>query len=473
MSGPPPRPGAGPSPLVPLGYLVTAATAFLAASLSLAWLGPELAGHYYHPRLLALTHTIPLGWVTLAIMGASYQLIPIVLGRPIWSERLARWQLAILAIAVTGMVAHFHLVTWPGLVMAAGLLAVGIALHLCNVGMSLRGFTQWTFTARLVVLAYGALALTTLFGLTLAVNRLWPFIPGEFFPALHAHVQLALLGWVAPMILAVSARVYPMFFLAPAPRPWHSFLQLWGLAAGVPAVVLGLLGVPGLLIAGALAVAAAVGAHATWMGEMVWARKRPGLDPGLRFVLTATAFLAPAAVLGVAMAADRLSGPRVAVAYGVVTLGGWISLTIAGMMLKIVPFLVWYRVYSPRAGREPVPTLAQLSWPRVEWLAHVLLTSGVVLLAVTVLVGEAAWIRAAGAVLALGALSFAAALSRVLGYLRAGARTWPPHSRSGQPSTSSGSSPAGAQTWPPHSPRPQSTREEPRDSGSRVLSKRA
>jgi len=423
-----PRPASGPSPLVPLGYLVCASAAFLVASLGVAWLGPELAGHYYHPRLLALAHTVTLGWVTLAIMGASYQLIPIVLERPIWSERLARWQLAILAVAVTGMVAHFHLGTWPGLMAAAGLLAVGIALHLWNVGMSLRGFTQWTFTARLIVLAYGGLALTTLFGLALVVNRVWPFLPGEFFPTLHAHVQLALLGWVAPMILAVAARVYPMFFLAPAPRRVHSFLQLCGLAAGVPAVVLGLLGVPGLLVAGALAVAAAAGAHAAWMCEMAWGRKRPGLDWGLRFVLTATAFLAPAAVLGVAMAADRLAGPRVGLAYAVVTLGGWISLTIVGMMLKIVPFLVWYRAYSPRAGREPVPTLAQLSWPRAEGLAYLLLTGGVVLLAATVLVGEAAWIRAAGAVLALGALAFAAALARVLGHLHAGAQQWPPHS---------------------------------------------
>ena len=310
-----PRPASGLSPLVPLGYLVCAAAAFLLASLGIAWLGPELAGHYYHPRLLALTHTVTLGWVTLAIMGASYQLIPIVLERPIWSERLARWQLAILAVAVTGMVAHFYLGTWPGLAAAAGLLAVGIALHLGNVGMSLRGFTRWTFTARLVVLAYSGLALTTLFGLALAGNRMWPFLPGELFPTLHAHVQLALLGWVAPMILAVAARVYPMFFLAPAPRRWHSFVQLWGLATGVPAVVLGLLGVPGLLVTGALAVVAAAGAHAAWVCEMAWGRKRPGLDWGLRFVLTATAFLAPAAVLGVAMATDHLAGPRVALAY--------------------------------------------------------------------------------------------------------------------------------------------------------------
>jgi hypothetical protein len=423
-----PRPAGGLSPLVPLAYLVCAAVAFLVAALGVAWLGPELAGHYYHPRLLALTHTVTLGWVTLAIMGASYQLIPIVLERPIWSERLARWQLAILAVAVTGMVAHFYLGTWPGLAAAAGLLVVGIAFHLWNVGMSLRGFTRWTFTARLVVLAYGGLALTTLFGLALAVNRMWPFLSGELFPTLHAHVQLALLGWVAPMILAVAARVYPMFFLAPAPRRWHSCLQLWGLAAGVPAVVLGLLGVPGLLIAGALAMAAAAGAHAAWMGEMAGRRKRAGLDWGLRFVLTAAAFLLPAAVLGVALAANRLSGPRAAIAYAVVMLGGWVSLTIAGMMLKIVPFLVWYRAYSPRAGREPVPTLAQISWPRAEGLAYGLLTGGVALLAVSVLSGEAAWIRAAGTVLALGALAFAAALGRVLGCLHPGTQKWPPRS---------------------------------------------
>jgi hypothetical protein len=150
-----PRPGSGLSPLVPLAYLVCAAVAFVAACQSVSWLAPELAGHYYHPRLLALTHTVTLGWVTLAIMGASYQLIPIVLEREIWSERLARWQLPILAVGVTGMVAHFQLGTWPGLAAAAGLLAVGIALHLLNVGMSLRGFTRWTFTARLVALAYG------------------------------------------------------------------------------------------------------------------------------------------------------------------------------------------------------------------------------------------------------------------------------------------------------------------------------
>ena len=82
-------PGRAPSVVLPIAYLATAAAAFVLAALALPGLGAVLAGHYYHPRLLALTHVLALGWVTLAIMGASYQIIPVVIERPLFSERLA------------------------------------------------------------------------------------------------------------------------------------------------------------------------------------------------------------------------------------------------------------------------------------------------------------------------------------------------------------------------------------------------
>ena len=82
------RPQRGPSPLLPLSYLAAATVAFLTAALGVVWLAPEMAGHYYHPHLVALTHVVTLGWITLTIMGATYQLVPIVLERTIWSERL-------------------------------------------------------------------------------------------------------------------------------------------------------------------------------------------------------------------------------------------------------------------------------------------------------------------------------------------------------------------------------------------------
>jgi hypothetical protein len=417
-----PAPGRGVSPMLPLSYLMTALAAFVLAALAVPWLAPELAGHYYQPRVLALTHTMTLGWITLTIMGASYQIVPIVLGRPIWSERLARWQLALTAAGIGGLVGHFFIGQWPGLLWAAGLVTLGVGLHVVNAVLSVRGLASWTFTARLVALAHVGLGLTALFGTLLGVDKVVRILPGSLFPNLHAHVHLALLGWVLPMVIGVAARVYPMFLLAREPAGWPGRVQLWGLGVGVPAVVLGILASRVLLAAGALAVAAAVLAHVAWVHDMVRGRRRPALDWGLRFVLTGALALVPATALGVALALDVLAGPRVALAYAALALGGWASLTISGMLLKIVPFLVWYRAYGPRVGREPVPSLPQLGWPAGEGVALGLLATGFAGLAATLWLGEPAWIRATGLLVAAGALVLAATLARVLHHLMPCAR---------------------------------------------------
>jgi hypothetical protein len=403
--------------MLPLSYLVTATAAFVVAALAVPWLAPALAGHYYQPRVLALTHTVTLGWITLTIMGAAYQIVPIVLGRPIWSERLARWQLALTAIGIVGLVAHFFIGEWSGLLWAAGLVTLGVGLHLVNAILSVRGLAAWTFTARLVALAHGGLGLTALYGTLLGLDKVGRFMPGDLFPNLHAHVHLALLGWVLPMVIGVAARVYPMFLLAREPAGWPGRVQLWGLGLGVPAVVLGILASRTLLGAGALAVAAAVLAHVAWVYGMVRGSRRPALDWGLRLVLTGALALVPATGLGLALALDVVTGPRVALAYAALALGAWASLTIAGMMLKIVPFLVWYRAYGPRAGREPVPSLPDLGWRAGEGLAWALLTTGFVTLTGALALGEVEWIRGAGFLVAAGALAFAATLGRVLHHL--------------------------------------------------------
>jgi hypothetical protein len=434
-----PVPGRGPSALLPLRYLVTAAGAFVLAALCVPWLAPELAGHYYQPRILALAHTATLGWITLTIMGASYQIIPIVLERPLWSERLAHWQFLLLAVGIVGMVSHFFLAEWAGLLWGAGLVALGTIAHLVNAAMSVRGLQQWTFTAWLVAGALVGLALTLLFGLALAANHLWTFLPPATFPLIHAHFHLALLGWVLPMVIGVAARVYPMFLLAREPGGWPGRAQAWGIGLGVPAVVIGILASRWLLVAGALAVTGAVLGHGLWVLDMVRTAKRPRLDWGLRLVLAGALFLAPATLLGLALALDLVSGPPAAMAYAVLTIGGWASLTIAGMMLMIVPFLVWYRAYSPRVGRAPVPTLAQLSSPVVEGVACGLLTVGMAALAGATILGEVWAIRAAGIIVAAGALAFAVSLAQVIGHLRS-PRTLPQPAAGDQRAGCTGSS---------------------------------
>lgn len=412
----PPR-GPVPSSMLGLRYLLTASVAFLLALAGCLWLAPELAGHYYHPRLLALTHTATLGWITLSIMGATYQLLPIVLERPLWSDRLARWQFLALVSGIGGMIAHFYLATWFGLALAAALTAVGMALHGLNVGLTMKGLPTWGFTDRMMVLALAGLALTALFGLALGSLRFLGLAPGNLLGTLHAHFHLAMLGWVAPMVMGISARLYPMFFLAGEPGGWPGLLQLWGLGVGVPALTLGLLAVPALLAPGAVAASAAVIGHVVWVSALAADRRRPALDWGLRFVLTGTAALLPAMVMGLGFSTGLLAGPRLGLAYALLVLAGWVSLTIVGMLLKIVPFLVWYRVYGPRAGRAPVPALGELSQPAAEALSYGLLTGGVTWLVLAAVLGGPASLRIGAGIELAGGLVFALVLGRVLSHL--------------------------------------------------------
>ena len=299
------------------------------------------------------------------------------------------------------MVSHFFIGAWSGLAWAAGLVALGVLGHVVNLGLSLRGLRRWTFTAVTMVFGLGGIALTTLFGLALGLDHLQPVPPGRSsrgcMPLPSRVARLVL-----PMIVGVSDRAYAMF-LSRTAGPAVGGAQLVGLATGVPLVVWGALGHPTLLATGGAGIAIAQ-PPTSGCGRNGPRPARPRLDWALRLLLTGAAFLVPASLLGLAFALGLVEGPRFGLGLCGAGAGGWASLTIAGMMLKIVPFLVWYRVYASPCGREAVPTIEQLSSSAGEAWAGALLVVGVLAVSGALLEGSAAGIRVAGVMLAAGAL---------------------------------------------------------------------
>ena len=162
-------PGAGPSSApaswpLPMAHLAVAALALLLGAAAVPVLAPELAGHYYQPHVLALTHVFTLGWLTLGLIGLADVLLPAALDRSLWSERLASWTFKVLVAGVIGMTGHFYLAAWPGLVLATGLVGIGVMLHVANVVLTVRGTARWSFAARLMIAAHAGLLLTTFSG---------------------------------------------------------------------------------------------------------------------------------------------------------------------------------------------------------------------------------------------------------------------------------------------------------------------
>jgi len=57
---------------------------------------------------------------------------------------------------------------------------------------------------------------------------------------------------------------------------------------------------------------------------------------------------------------DIVLSTRMAVVIGWLYLWGWVGGTILAYLSKIIPFLWWTSKYGSRAGREKVPTMAEL-----------------------------------------------------------------------------------------------------------------
>lgn len=93
--------------------------------------------------------------------------------------------------------------------------------------------------------------------------------------------------------------------------------------------------------------------------EILLKRLRKGLEPPVRTaVAAAIAGLVGMCLLGGQLAAGRsVAGWQSVISFYLL---GWITFTVMGYAYKIVPFLIWTRRYSQRAGEEKVPLISDL-----------------------------------------------------------------------------------------------------------------
>ena len=412
-----PRAPVGGIPLVagarlPLAFIAAGLAAFAGTAATLA-AAPEVLGYpYLHPTLVALAHLALPGFLLSVCFGAVYQLMPVVLGPPLRLPLAAAWShlalhLAGTALLVTGFArGHFALAGGGGALVAAGTAIFAAAVFRTFAAAERRDAIAWSFP-----LSAGWLALTVAVGVALAVNRRTPFLPWPVTDLLRAHAHLGLAGFFVTLLQGATLQLVPMFTLAELRRPRlvaaGLALAQAGLAGLVPALALDAR--PATIGAAAL-LAAGLACSGTALVATVRSRRRRDLEPGVRAFLFGLALLGAAAAGGLALAVLPEALPQAATVYGLAVVAGGLALAIAGMLGKIVPFLVWMRAYGPRAGRQPVPLAHALGWKPVE-----LLWLRLHLGALTCLLAGAA--GASPALLRAGTLLFAAAATCLLAHL--------------------------------------------------------
>ncbi len=400
-----------PAPDVAMHYLVAGTIAFLVFALGVPLLAPTMVVTNDDPHVFALVHVAVLGWITMTMMGALYQLFPVALAARPTSARLARWNFWLYVVAVAGFVPSFYAAWTPGIAIF-GALAVGGIAHFASVLLrSYPTVRDWHPMAWYVLAGLLWLLATIGFGFAYALD--WQFNWFDITdPMLAAHVHLGLAGWLSLTLMGVSYKLLAMFSLAHGHdhRLAMANLGLWNVALlGLAAALVFAPTTPAVgVFAGLLALSAAV--FVADMARLLRRRRRREFTVEQWHVLVGFASLPVTAALGLLIVTGHAPSRAWAVAYGWTALAGWLGFSIVGNSYRIVPFLAWMHAYSGVAGRQPVPRVRDLLDPRLARASFVLLLAGLVGVGLGLATARVLLVQVAGLVYFAGAAVYALTL---------------------------------------------------------------
>lgn len=397
-------------------HFFTAAVALFGLGVAVApWVVGDLVDFFYQPRILAVTHTFTLGWITSAIMGVMYRVVPALTKRPLRFPKLARWQFGLFIFGATGLIAHMLIGEWAPTWMAAAVIVLSAAFFALNMLYCLGPAWHQGVAETGMCMSVLFLLVAASLGMVLALDKSMGFLPGNVLSNLASHAHLAALGWVSLTICAVSYRMAPAFLLSELTLPRVAMWQLYGFATGVAGLGLSLLGwIPGASI-WSVAILLALLTYVAVLQTLVRNRRIP-IDWTMRHALTGIVCLLLSVGLGFSLLwIDPGSdiGNRVAGAYGVLGLLGWVTNFIIGMSYKLFSgFVVGVR---ERRG-WPKLAIAELSLRSSRPVVFISLNVGVLTLAGGLIAAQVAVARLGALVIALGGLIYVAVMARTLSY---------------------------------------------------------
>jgi hypothetical protein len=324
---------------------------------------------------LVIVHMVCIGWLSLAMCGALFQFVPVLVARPLYAERWTLPALVLLSAGLMALLAGFlalggRISPWLSLLpVGAILLIAGFALVVGDVGMTLFQAHPLAGPARFVSVGLVSICATVTFGvmfsLVLSGRATGPLLT-NMLDAVPVHAIAGLGGWLTFTAMGVTYRLLAMFMLAPdadvslGRRAW-----LVG-AATLAIAVIG--GVFALLVAGglnlvlwlaAMSGAASLAFYGHDVRGLYRARKRRALELNTHMVVWSFASLAAVAFLGGALAATGSFARHVG-AFVFLAVFGWLSGLVLANLYKIVPFLTWLEAYGPVLGKVPTPRVQDL-----------------------------------------------------------------------------------------------------------------
>ena len=340
---------------VPFRFFLTAPLFGLLASLLLLYDGSALLSNRWHPSMLALTHLVTLGFITMVMFGALLQLLPVLAASPIPHPILVS--------------TIFHISLSLGtLSLASGFVMGGAWLMVCAIillGFSFMGFIGVVTYSLIRVkgrspsiiamrFALGALAVNTILGIGLGML----FGLGVVLPLpmelIHLHLTWGFVGWIGLLVMGIAFTVVPMFQITPQYPPsltrWLVPLIFLTLLIWTPLYILAQINkLPAIvpqLLTGIIGLGLSVFALVTLHIQAHRLRKLPDVTLNFwRIGLIGLLLSVIVWIIGI-LWSDLATNPLYPILLGLFFIAGFVLPVIQGMLYKIVPFLIWLHLQN-------------------------------------------------------------------------------------------------------------------------------
>lgn len=350
-----------PSPLVVVPHFIVGGLIWVLVTALIVVFPDSFTQHYFNPQLLAITHLLVLGWITMVIFGALYQLIPVIMEVKLYSEKLAVISLVSLAIGTLLLAISFWNF-WLGttMILAAMFLLVSVSVFSFNVFQSALQSANESIEKQFIQTSIVWLVFTIVAGVTLAFNLTAVFLATPHIELLKLHANAGVVGWFIQLIIGVSSRLVPMFMVShnldkSKLKVAHVLINI-GLILSVLSIYLQWkLGV----VVTAIILLSGIGFFVFFIIDSYKNRIKKQLDIGMKqsvfsffmlflglfifffLILTTDLFESLTAQLSIALVSTLLIG--------------FITSLIMGQTYKTLPFIIWLHVYRNRIGKSDIP----------------------------------------------------------------------------------------------------------------------
>lgn len=405
--------------IVPLLFLLTGSVAAALFAVMLPWVAPEALLSPGFPHVLALVHTATLGWLTMTMLGATIQLVPVIVVAPLRATRFLHWHYPIYISGVLLLIGGFWLMRPWLLAIGGGLIVLAVIHHVVILSSTLARATKHPLTMRFLIASLCYLCIVVSLGLTAALNFQFGFLGPALDRLLLVHLTLGIVGWLSTTLIGVSYTLVRMFALAHEHTDRLGKIVFVLLNVGIVLLAIGFaLSWQFLIVCGGAILIAAVWLFACDYWRMLRVRRRRSLDTTQYHGIAAVVYFALTIPFGVAAALFGWLQPGILMALALAALVGWLGQSMTGYLYKIVPFLVWQHRYGPLVGRQKVPLMREMlhqRWARLSWW---LINMGLV---GTILCALGQWLiplQIAAAVMALGLILVAINVLGIVRYLQ-------------------------------------------------------